>query len=322
MAVVGADVEPASGDRDVRAEAVVAGLRVVERQPLDRLVDELDAPRLPAGRGIQPVEESVVGLEEERCTHRGRPRPHRAAGAERPALAAGGGVHRVNLAVLGAGEHEAGRDGRPGPQRRSGVERPRGLAQRAVGLGPRRRLDVVRTPQHEGHAVDGDERLRHHARERLRRRVVAELERAEVHVGALDPRRHAAERHAHQVRRRYGRLQEHLAVLARLELEREGRRFAVVSDRARPRSGELGRQRARGGLGPRLETDDQEEAERKLHVIPPRPPRRSRRRSLRRYDARRRSPASPRACRARAPGAGRARDTPAAWRRPPEAVRR
>ena len=46
VAVVRAEVEPASGHGHVGAEAVVARLRVVERQALDGLLDHPHAPPL------------------------------------------------------------------------------------------------------------------------------------------------------------------------------------------------------------------------------------------------------------------------------------
>jgi len=60
--VVRAEEEPAVGHGHVGAEAVVARLGVVERQPLDRLLDHPRPPALLPARGVERVEEAVVGL--------------------------------------------------------------------------------------------------------------------------------------------------------------------------------------------------------------------------------------------------------------------
>ena len=308
-------VEPSARGGDVGAEAVVAGLRVVERQTFDGLRDELDPPRLRAGRRVQLVEEAVVRLEVERVTGDARPGAQSAARAERPALLARASVHGVELSVLSAGEHEAAGDHWPRPERRSRVEGPGGRGERATRLPARGHIDLLGAPQDHRQLVDGREPFGHDAGERLRGRVVGERERAELHLAALHLRRDAAERGAHEVRGRHRRLQQHLAVGAGLELERERRRLAVVRDRSGPGARELGGKRARRRLGRRLqERQEKRDAESGEHgASSPRPRPRPPRRSARRCGGPRRSAASRRASRARAPAAVRARDRPAGW---------
>src|SRR5262249_7026764 len=87
LAVVGPEMEPPAGHDHVGAEAVIARLRVVEGQSLDRLRDDTDLPALLArGRG-ELVELAVVGLEVHVAARDRGPRADGTAGRERPALA-------------------------------------------------------------------------------------------------------------------------------------------------------------------------------------------------------------------------------------------
>ena len=207
---------------------------------------------------------------------------------------------------------------RPRPERRSRVEGPGGRGERAARLRARRHLDLLGAPKDHRQLVDGREAFGHDAGERLRDRVVTEREGPELHLAALHLRRHAAERGADEVRGRHRRLQQHLAVGAGLELERERRRLAVVRDRSGPGARELGGKRARRrlgrGRGLEEEREEKGDAEDREHgASSPRPRPRPPRRSARRCGGPRRSAASRHASRARAPAAAPARDTPAGW---------
>src|SRR5262249_19043363 len=65
VAVIRSDVQPSLLERGGGGAVVVAGFRVSDRQPVDLLLIHTDSPTLPAGPGVQLVEESVIGLHED-----------------------------------------------------------------------------------------------------------------------------------------------------------------------------------------------------------------------------------------------------------------
>src|SRR5262249_50835629 len=126
-ALVRADVKLIALDGDVRGEAIVLALGIVEGQALDGLVSDALLPAEVALLGVDGVERAIVRLYVEHVLPQGRPCADRAPAVEVPLPRSRLGVERDQLAVFGTEDDQAVGEDRSRPDRRARVEAPDGL---------------------------------------------------------------------------------------------------------------------------------------------------------------------------------------------------